>query len=100
MSGTATTTPAAANAAAGAGVAEPAARRPKRGFRLYAIVAIVLLGGLGAGGWFFRAHLPAWARVSAPAAKKEEAPPVKVTVPMGAVVVNIGRPDARRYLKI
>jgi flagellar basal body-associated protein FliL len=57
---------------------------------------------LGAGGWFLQPWLPAWARIGKSDAKPEPKPepPIKVTVPVASLVVNLGRPETKRYLKI
>src|SRR5215510_10337681 len=99
MAGAATAKPAAAGAAAGEGEAAP--KRKGGLMRLIAIV-LVLVIALGAGGWFLQPWLPAWARIGKSAAKPEpkREPPVKVTVPVASLVVNLGRPETKRYLKI
>jgi flagellar basal body-associated protein FliL len=78
----------------------PAAPHPKGNgrFILVAVVGLVLVGGLGAGGWLLYPRLFGKGP-GAPAAVKHEEP-VKATAPLGSVVVNIGRPDSRRYLKV
>src|SRR5215470_1023633 len=94
MSGEAAAKPVAAPAAAGEPTAEaPAKKSPMR--------LVLLVGGLGAGGWVFLLRHPA-AKGEAPEAqeKPRAAAPVKATLSMGAVVVNIGPPDTRRYLKV
>jgi flagellar FliL protein len=62
---------------------------------LISVVGLVVVGGVGAGAWFF---LP---RSSGGVAAKAVAvePVVKATVPLGAVVVNL-RGETRRYLRI
>ena len=78
----------------------PEAPPPKSKGRLLrvAVVGLVLVGGLGAGGWLLYPRLFGKG-AGAPAAVKHEEP-VKATAPLGSVVVNIGRPDSRRYLKV
>src|SRR5438105_14588681 len=97
MSKNATTMPAAAVAAAGAEVVELTPPSPKRSLVRYGAIALVLAALLGGGGWIARAHLP-WGRAATPEIKHE--PAVKATVALGSVVVNLGRPETRRYLKI
>ena len=93
--------PAAAGAADGADDGTPAPKR-KRSLVRYALIGLVLVAALGAGGWFLSPWLPAWARLSRPEAKPEAKRelPIKHTVPVSNLVVNLGRPEARRYLKI
>jgi len=100
-------TPAATDVAAPLGAAEAdaaAQAKPARrkGLLLAGVVGLVVAAGVGGGAWWFAPHLPSWARpfgghdkASAPAEV-----PVKVTVPLGSLVVNVGPIDARRYLKI
>ncbi|HAM59972.1 MAG: hypothetical protein A2X51_11785 [Candidatus Rokubacteria bacterium GWC2_70_24] len=78
----------------------PEAPPPKGKGRLLvlAVAGLVLVGGLGAGGWLLSPRLFGKG-AGAPAAVKHEEP-VKATAPLGSVVVNIGRPDSRRYLKV
>jgi flagellar FliL protein len=98
MSAEASTRPTAAPAAARAAAAEPAeqaAPKPKAPVRLYALVGLVLLAALGGGGWFFAARF----RTPGEVEVKREAP-VKATVSLGSVVVNIGPTESRRYLKV
>ncbi len=74
---------------------------PPRGTRrllVVGVVGLVLVGGLGAGGWLLYPRLSGKGPGAHAAAKHEE--PVKATAPLGSVVVNIGRPDSRRYLKV
>jgi flagellar FliL protein len=78
--------------------AEPAPPKKKGGVVRHAVIGLVLLAGLGGGGWFFLAPRFLGSASAKPAARPEV--PVKVTVPLGAVVVNIGRPETRRYLKV
>ena len=69
----------------------------KRGLLIPIVIGVVVLAALGAGVWFFvmpRFAAPADAK---PAAPKEQ--PVKATVPLGAVVVNL-KGEARRYLRV
>lgn len=92
---------AAAKPAAGAAGEDGEAPKKKGGIVRYAIIGLVLLGALGAGGWFLSPMLPAWARLSSGEAKPEvKEPPVKATTPVANLVVNLGRPETRRYLKI
>jgi flagellar basal body-associated protein FliL len=94
--------PAAVVADAGADDETPAPKR-KGSLVRYAVIGLVLVAALGAGGWFLSPWLPAWARLSRPAAAKPEAKrelPVTHTVPVSNLVVNLGRPESRRYLKI
>jgi flagellar basal body-associated protein FliL len=93
--------PAAGSAAAG-GEDGAAAPKRKRSILRYGLIALVLVGLLGAGGWFLSPWLPAWARLARPEAKAEvkREPPIKHTVPVASLVVNLGRPESRRYIKI
>jgi len=88
----------AAPVAAGGEVVEEAPPRRKKPLFLYGAVGLVLAALLGTGGWMLAPRLLGWPKSHPAAAKREE--PVKVTVPLGAVVVNLGPPEARRYLKI
>ncbi len=98
MSTSPQTRPAAAPAAAGPEVAEPTPARPKAPVRLYALIGLVLLVVLGAGGWLFVAPLLG---PSAPAPAEVEHETVgKATLSLGSVVVNVGPPEGRRYLKV
>jgi flagellar FliL protein len=73
----------------------PAPARSKRSLVLVAVIGVVLVAGAGAGVWFL---LPRGQR--AVAAKVVPADPeVKVTVPLGAVVVNLTG-ETRRYLRV
>jgi flagellar FliL protein len=89
---------AAAEAAAGPEAAEPTPARPKAPVRLYALIGLVLLVVLGAGGWFLAARLRG-PSAPAPAEVKHESV-VKATLSLGPVVVNVGPPEGRRYLKV
>lgn len=92
--------PAPAPAAAGTEAietAEQAAPKRRAPVRLYALIALVLLAVLG-GGWFFAAR---FRTPSSPAeAEVKREPRVKATLSLGSVVVNIGPPESRRYLKV
>jgi flagellar basal body-associated protein FliL len=67
----------------------------KRSLLVPIVVAVVVAAGLSAAGWFFLApKLLAAQPKAAPAA-----PPVKVTVPLGPIVVNLPG-EARRYLRV
>ena len=96
--------PAEAAAPHGAADTDAAAQaKPARRSLLLRAGAVVLLlvAALGAGAWLLGPRLPGWANPfggakAAPAAE----PPVKVTVPLGALEVNVGPLEARRYLKI
>jgi flagellar basal body-associated protein FliL len=94
--------PAAAPAAAD--TEEEGAPKPKRKGSLvrYAVIGLVLVGVLGGGLWFLSPYLPAWARLSSSSAKPAVTvePPVTHTVPVANLVVNLGRPETKRYLKI
>ena len=73
-----------------------AAPPTKRGLLIPLVIGVVVLAALGAGVWFF--VVPKF--FGAPA--KAEAPkevPVKVTVPLGPVVVNL-KGETRRYLRV
>ena len=82
--------------------AEEQAPKRKRSLVRYAVIGVVLVAALGGGLWFLSPWLPAWARLSTstatPAVKAE--PPVTHTVPVANLVVNLGRPESKRYLKI
>lgn len=97
MSAEAQVRPAVAGAAAGEEGTEAIAPKRKAPLRLYALIGIVLLV-LGGGGWFFLARMRTHAEVPAAEAKPPE--PVKVTAPLGSLVVNIGAPETRRFLKV
>ena len=86
---------AAAPAAAGA---EPAAAPAKKPIILLAGIGLALVALLGVGGWFLAPRLLGTHK--SPEGEVKTEAPVKVTVPLGAVVVNIGSPDKRRYLKV
>lgn len=74
--------------------AAPAKKKP---VLLLAVVGVVLLGGLGAGGWFLAGHFLGKPAPAEAKAKVEE--PVKATVPLGGVVVNLAG-ETRRYLRV
>jgi flagellar FliL protein len=77
----------------------PAATPPPAGKRpvlLYAVIALVVLGGLGAGGWFLAPKLLGGGAKTAEAKAPE---PVKATVSLGAVVVNLAG-ETRRYARV
>jgi len=85
------------NATAAAAVVEgEALPKPGKGrLVVFFLAGLVFMGGLGAGAWFFMPGL--FGRGGKPA---EPAPVmVKVTVPLGAVVVNLNGQD-RRYLRV
>ena len=67
----------------------------KRSLLVPILVAIIVAGGLSGAGWFFVA--PKLLAAQAKAAPAE--PPVKVTVPLGPIVVNLPG-EARRYLRV
>jgi flagellar FliL protein len=95
--------PAAAGAAAGgtgraARPAMSALGRKRTQLLLFGAIGVVALAVLATAGWFLAPRLLGWPRSPHAAVKPE--PPVKATVPLGAVVVNIGAPDKRRYLKV
>src|SRR5688572_11259176 len=62
------------------------------------IVAVVLLAGLGAGGWFLAPRFLGGAKAAPEEALVEE--PIHAVVPLGSIVVNVNNPDARRYVKV
>jgi flagellar FliL protein len=69
----------------------------KRGLLIPLIIGVVVLAALGAGAWFFVIPKFFGTAQAKPAAPAE--PQVKVTVPLGPVVVNLkGAP--RRYLRV
>jgi flagellar FliL protein len=88
-----TAPPAAAAAVDAAADAAP----KKRGMLVPLVIGIILLGALGAGGWFFLA--PKFLGGAQAKAAPVEPPPVKITVPLGPVVVNLPG-EARRYLRV
>jgi flagellar basal body-associated protein FliL len=99
MSKNPTTTPAAAGAAAGEAPAEPAPPpRKKKPLLRYGIIGGVVVALLGGGGFVLAPRLLPGSKPATAAVKREA--PIKVTVPLGAVVVNLGRPETRRYLKV
>jgi flagellar basal body-associated protein FliL len=66
----------------------------KRGMLVLLIVGALVLGALGAGAWFL------WPTVFGTAqAKAPVEPPVKATVALGPVVVNLNG-EAKRYLRV
>ena len=67
----------------------------KRSLLVPILAAVVVAGGISAGGWFFLA--PKLLAAHAKPAPAE--PPVKVTVPLGPIVVNLPG-EARRYLRV
>ena len=98
MSAEAQIKPAVAGAAAGEDVTETATPKKKSPLRLYALIGLVVLALGGAGGWFFMARTRHHAAAPEPEAKHPE--PVKVTAALGSLVVNIGAPETRRFLKV
>lgn len=80
-------------------ISAPLAKKPSPMRLVIVVVAVVLVAGLGAGGWLL---LPRFmgkptAAAAAPPAAVETA--VKTTVPFGALVVNLNG-EARRYLRV
>ena len=73
-----------------------AAAAKKRGLLIPLVIGVVVLAGLGAGAWFFVVPKVFGTRAK-PAAPVEL--PIKVTVPLGPVVVNL-KGEARRYLRV
>jgi flagellar FliL protein len=89
-----------ATAAAAAPVMEaalpaPAAKRSK--LPVFLVVGVVVLGALGGAAWFLAPRFLGGAKDAAPPVKVEL--PVKVTVPLGSIVVNL-HGEARRYLRV
>jgi flagellar basal body-associated protein FliL len=79
-------------------VADDAAPPPRKSpLLLYGAAGLLLLGALGAGGWFLYPRFFGAAKPGAAEAKVEV--PIKATVPLGAVVVNLAG-DPRRYLRV
>jgi flagellar basal body-associated protein FliL len=74
-----------------------AAPAPARRSWLKSVIALVVLGGLGAGGWFIAPRV--LHRTTAPAEAKPAPVVVKATVPLGAVVVNV-LGQTRRYVRV
>ena len=103
MSGEAAANPVAGPAAPGDPAAEapaPTRRLPVR-LLLLLVGAVLLVAGLSAWGWLsFVRHAPAKAEAPEAQEKPAAAAPVKATLSVGSVVVNIGAPDTRRYLKV
>jgi flagellar FliL protein len=90
--------PAAAPAVAGAEAAEPVAAKPKAPVYLYVLIGLVLVAALGAGGWLLVGRLGGPAAPAPPEVRREAL--VKATLSLGSVVVNVGPPETRRYLKV
>ena len=65
---------------------------------LYVGGALVVLAVFGAAAWMLAPRFLG-STASAPPEHRPEAP-VKATVPLGSVVVNLGPPESRRYLKV
>ena len=87
-------------AVAPAAEAAPSAAAPPAPARrswLKPVIAVVVLGGLGAGGWLLAPRL--LHRTTAPAEAKPAPVVVKATVPLGAVVVNV-LGQTRRYVRV
>src|SRR5215470_12809568 len=74
-----------------------AAPAPSRRSWLKPVIALVVLGGLGAGGWLLAPRF--LHRTAAPAEAKPAPVVVKATVPLGAVVVNV-LGQTRRYVRV
>ncbi len=76
-------------------VLNAAAAPKKSNMLMIIIIGVVVLGAGGAGAWFLMPRFlgTAQAKTAPPA------PTVKVTVPLGAVVVNL-KGEARRYLRV
>jgi flagellar FliL protein len=74
--------------------AAPAKKRP---LLLYGAIGLVVLGALGAGGWFLYPRVFGAPKSGAAEARVEV--PVRTTVSLGAVVVNLAD-DPRRYLRV
>jgi flagellar FliL protein len=98
MSAEAQVKPAVAGAAAGEDGTETAAPKKKSPLRLYALIGLVVLALGAGGGWFFMARTRTHPVAHEPEAKPPEL--VKVTAPLGSLVVNIGAPETRRFLKV
>ena len=77
---------------------EPVAAKPKAPVWLYAVIGLVLVAVLGGAGWFVAARLAGPAKPAEPEVRREAT--VKATLSLGSVVVNIGPPEGRRYLKV
>lgn len=75
---------------------EAAPAKKKKPLLLLLVVGVVLLGGLGAGGWFLA---PRFLGHPAPAEAKPKVEEVKATVSLGGVVVNLAG-ESRRYLRV
>ena len=76
------------------GVEEAAPK--KRGMLMGLVIGVVVMAGLGAGAWFF--VVPKFLGTAHAKAAPVE-PPVKHTVGLGAVVVNLNG-EARRYVRV
>jgi flagellar FliL protein len=91
------------SAATPAPAAAPAAEAPKPPPRskkplVLIVVAVVVLGALGGGAWFLAPRLLGAAKPEAAAATPAKEP-VKATVALGSVVVNLNG-EARRYVRV
>src|SRR5436190_1841327 len=71
-----------------------AAPKSKRSLMIIVVAGVLVLGGLGAAGMWL---VPKWLGGGAKAAHVEA--PVKATVPLGPVVVNLTG-ETRRYLRV
>src|SRR3954470_1118013 len=69
----------------------------KKSMLLPLIIGMVVMAVLGAGGWFFLAPKFLGTAQAKPVSHKP--PPVKATVPLGSVVVNLPG-EAKRYLRV
>lgn len=80
-----------------AAAVSPDAAPKKRGMLVPLVVGMVLMVAIGAGAWFFVA--PKFLGTAQAKAVSTEPPPVKATVPLGSVVVNLTG-EAKRYLRV
>jgi flagellar FliL protein len=83
-------------APAAGGESPPAKAKPP--ILLYVVGALVVVAVFGAAAWMLAPRFLG-SPASAPPEHSPEAP-VKATVPLGSVVVNLGPPESRHYLKV
>ena len=76
-------------------VLNAAAPPKKRGLLVGIVIGAVALAALGGGAWFMLPKLTGTAQAKTPPAER----PVKVTTPLGAVVVNV-KGEGRKYLRV
>jgi flagellar FliL protein len=81
-----------------AGAPEGAPAKAKSPLLIYGIGALVFLVVVGAAAWFLMPRLTGGGAAAHPEPPPEL--PVKATVPLGSVIVNLGPPEAKHYLKV